>query len=365
MTALERGSIALVACGLWLAAPLPAEAAEAPGGSAWSERMTFEGDLRLRHEAIREEPGEDRDRERYRARLGIAVKLTESVEFGLRLATGDGDPVSTNLDFGESFSASNLRIDRAFLTWSATGDLEVVAGEMENPFFLAGDTALMWDSDFNPQGIAAKFERGSFFGRAGGFLLDYRADGVESRLYAAQAGVRFDVAGSTLSTGIGWFDFTDTANRAPLYGGDAEGNSVDLEGRYIYDYDIAEIFAQYESTVADWPITLFAEWTRNTRAATADVAYGFGVLLGKAEKARTAELSWEWRDTEADALVATFTDSDLADGRTDSSGHVVTGVYMLTDNISVGATLIFSEYGEFPGEPTDFDRFMFDVEFSF
>ena len=38
---------------------------------------------------------------------------------------------------------------------------------------------------------------------------------------------------------------------------------------------------------------------------------------------------------------------------------------MLTDSISVGATLIFSEYGEFLGEPTDFDRFMIDVEFSF
>jgi len=357
-------TLALVAASLWLAAPLAAEPA-GDAGDAWSERLTFEGDFRLRHEAIREEPGEDRDRERYRGRLGFDAELTDNLEFGLRLATGDGDPVSTNLDFGESVSVSNIRIDRAFLKWSATEELELVAGEMENPFFLAGDTSLMWDGDFNPQGIAGKFESGPFFGRAGGFLLDYRADGVKSRLYAAQAGVRFDVAGSTLSTGVGWFDFTDTANNSPLYGDDAKGNSVDMEGRYVYDYDIAEIFAQYESTVADWPLTIFAEWTRNTRATTADVAYSFGALLGKAEKARTGELSWEWRDTEADALVGTFTDSDLAGGHTDSSGHILTGAYMLTDNLSVGAMLIFSEYGEFQGVPTDFDRVMLDVEFSF
>ena len=362
MTAVVR-AMALVAASLWLAAPLAAEPA-GDAGRAWTERITFKGDFRLRHESIREEPGEDRDRERYRGRLGLDAKLTDNLEFGLRLATGDGDPVSTNLDFGESVSASNIRIDRAFLKWSATDELELVAGEMENPLFLAGDTSLMWDSDFNPQGIASKFESGLFFGRAGGFLLDYRDDGVESRLYAAQAGVRFDVAGSTLSTGVGWFDFTHTVNHAPLYG-DAKGNSVDIEGRYMYDYDIAEIFAQYESAIGNWPFTIFAEWTRNTRATTADVAYSFGALLGKAENARTAELSWEWRDIQADALVGTFTDSDLAGGRTDSSGHVVTGAYMLTDNMSVGATLIFSEYGEFQGEPTDFDRVMIDVEFSF
>src|SRR5690606_18283885 len=112
MTAFVRGSITLGASALCLVAPLPAEAAEDPGGAAWSERVTFDGDFRLRHEAIREEPGEDRDRERYRARFGIAAKLTENLELGLRLATGEGDPVSTNLDFGESFSAANIRIDR-------------------------------------------------------------------------------------------------------------------------------------------------------------------------------------------------------------------------------------------------------------
>ena len=363
MTAVVR-AMAFVAASLWLAAPLAAEPA-ANAGDAWSERITFEGDFRLRHEAIVEEPGEDRDRQRYRGRFGLSAKLTDKVEFGLRLATGDGNPASTNLDFGESFSASDIRIDRGYLKWAATDELELVAGEMKNPFFLTGDTALMWDSDVDPQGIAAKFESGPFFGRAGGFLLDYRADGVKSRLYAAQAGVTFDVAGSTVSAGVGWFDFTDIANNTPLYGDDAKGNSVDIEGRYIFDYDIGEIFAEYESTLGNWPLTVFAEWTRNTRAPPADTAYSFGASLGKAEKARSAELSWEWRDTEADALLAIFTDSNLADGRTDSSGHVFKGDYMLTDHVSVGATLIFSDYGEFRGEPTDFDRFMIDVAFGF
>lgn len=358
----SRG-LALLAAG---SLPLFAAAAEPAGNSAGgSERITLEGNLRLRHEAIREEPGQDRDSQRYRARFGFAAQLTDDLEFGLRLATGKGDPASENLDFGESLSASDIRIDRAYLRWSATSELEFVAGEMENPFFQAGDTPLMWDGDFDPQGIAASFESGSLFGRAAAFLLDYRADGVDSRLYAVQAGVSLDVQDSTLRAGVGWFDFTDTDGRAPLYGDDAKGNSVDVEGRYTNDYDIVEIFTEYETSVGARPVTVYAEWTQNTRAASAGTAYAFGASLGKAEKANTAELSWEWRDTEADALVAIFTDSDLGDGRTDSRGHVLEGAYMLTDYLSIGATLIFSEYGMSRGESTDFDRVMIDVEFSF
>lgn len=357
------GSVVLLANAVWLAAPASAEQA-GPGGQWW-ERLSPKGDFRLRHERIYEEPGADRDRERYRGRFGISARPTDGVEFGLRIATGNGDPASANLNFGDSFAASDVRIDRAYLAWSAAEGLDLIAGEMANPFFRAGDTALMWDSDVDPRGLAGKFQAGAVFGRAGGFLLNYRENSVESRVYGAQAGVELEVAGAALTTGVGWFDFTDTAGHTPLYGDDPQGNSVDLQGLYINDYDIAQVFAEYEFAIGNWPLVAFAEWTRNTRAALADTAYAFGASVGKAEEAGTAELSWEWRDTEADALVAIFTDSNLGDGRTDSSGHVLKGSYMLTDHVGFGATLIFSEYGEFAGTPTDFDRVMLDVEFSF
>src|SRR5690606_16382173 len=148
---------------------------------------------------------EARDSQRYRARFGFAARLTDDLEFGLRLATGEGDPTSENLAFGERLSASDIRIDRAYRRWSAPSERGSVAGEMENPFFQAGETALMWDGDFDPQGLAASFEAGSLFGRAGACLLDYRADGVDSRLYAVQAGISLDVQDSTLRAGVGWF----------------------------------------------------------------------------------------------------------------------------------------------------------------
>lgn len=348
-----------------IGAPAQAGTAETRGDSVW-ERVSLEGDLRLRYESIREEPGADDDRSRYRLRFGMSTELTDAVEFGFRFATGKGDPASANLNFGESFDLSNLRVDLAYLGWSASESVEVIVGKMKKPFVRVGDNALMWDSDLNPEGFAAKVESGVFFGRTGAFLLDWRADGIESWLYAAQAGAVFDVSdSSTLRAGVGWFDYTDIAGNTPLYDDDALGNSLDPSGRYLNDYDIVEVFSAYAWTIGNLPVVVFGEWARNTRAATAETAYVIGVNVGKAEGAKTAEWSWEWRDTEADALLGTLTDSDLADGMTDSRGHVFKGTYMLTNHVGLGGTLIFSEYGQFNGSPMDFDRLMLDVEFIF
>jgi hypothetical protein len=357
-----RGGWRLLACSACLAS----HAVSAEPASGWTEQVTLAGDLRLRYESIRKEPGADDDRGRYRARFGLRIDATDAVEFGIRLASGDGNPVSTNLTFGKSFSADNVRIDRAYVAWSVNDTLTLTAGKMKNPLTRVGDNPLLWDSDLNPEGVAASFASGRFAGTAGTFRLDDRDDGVESWLYAAQAEVEFDVSASTtLSAGIGWFDYTGVAGKAPLFGDDANGNSVDAAGNYLNDYDILEFFAEYESAVGHWPVTVFADWARNTRAARADTAWATGVIFGKAEEAGSAEWSWEWRDTEADALVGIFTDSDLADGNTDSHGHVLQGTYMLTGHVALAATLIFSEYGLIDDPHTDFDRVMLDIEFSF
>jgi hypothetical protein len=355
----------LFACGLCLAAPVTALSAE-PAIGWWAEHVSMHGDLRLRFESVRPDPGEDNDRGRYRGRLGITILASDAIEFEVRLATGDGDPVSTNLDFGESFSFDNVRIDRASAGWSANDSLQLVGGKMKNPLFRAGGTALIWDNDLSPEGLAARFDTGDFFATIGGFVLNDRNEGVESWLYAAQAGTEFAVSDSSaLTAGIGWFDFTDVVGNSALYGDDARGNSVDAAGNYLYDYDVLEAFAQYESVVGGWPVSVFAEWTQNTKAAIAGTAYAVGVNVGRADEAGAAEFSWEWRDTEADALVGILTDSDLADGNTDSRGHVLQGLYRVTERVAIAATFIFSEYGRVTEASTEFDRVMFDIEFSF
>ena len=122
-TLLLRRSLLPVGFGLAIVAgSVPAVAQEAYD-------ISFSADLRLRHESIRQQNDPDLQRERYRGRLGLTVATPGNLEWELRLATGDGDPVSTNLDFGEGFSLSDVHIDRASVSWSASDAAQIDIGK--------------------------------------------------------------------------------------------------------------------------------------------------------------------------------------------------------------------------------------------
>ena len=78
----------------------------------------FKGDFRLRYEySDRENGNEDRNRGRYRFRLGVVTKVNEKVNVGFALASGGGDPRSTNQTMGNSFETPDIRLDMAYATY--------------------------------------------------------------------------------------------------------------------------------------------------------------------------------------------------------------------------------------------------------
>lgn len=327
------------------------------------------GDVRVRYESIDVDPGADVSRERYRARLALDAGRSDFLALHVRFATGTGDPVSTNLNFGESFTSDDLQLDRAYLDWRATDAIRLFAGKMKNPLYRPGDTSLNWDSDWNPEGIAAAFRRDGESARTlATFAVFNLADqGSEhSRLFAWQAGRSWITRNeSELSVGAGYYDYTNTRGARPFYRGQPTGNTVDAAGNYVYDYDIVEVWLEYSFGVFGLPVGLFGDWGRNLEADRENRAYAIGVGVGKMENRGSFAASWAWHDTEADALIGTFTDSDVAGGNTDSRGHVLQVEYALTDRLVAGATLILSEFGQFSGQARDFDRVLLDLEFSF
>lgn len=104
--------------------------------------ISYSADLRLRHESIRQQTGPDKQRERYRARLGLTAATPGNLEWQLRLATSNGDPVSTNLNFCEGFSLSDIRIDRASVGWSPSDVLQLEIGKMANPLQRGANSGL-------------------------------------------------------------------------------------------------------------------------------------------------------------------------------------------------------------------------------
>ncbi len=332
----------------------------------WIDSIDWTGDLRLRYEGIDEAGEARRDRFRFRGRFGFASQLSDKVQFSARLATSDGDPVSTNLDFGNGFSSKDIAIDQVFVTWNALNDLDIAVGKMGRPWFRAGSNSLLWDSDLNPEGINATWSSGMLFASLGTFVVDERSDSDDSLLHSFQAGInkRFSEV-SRLVFSAAYFDYTNTIGNKPFYLDRPKGNSVDAAGNFIYDYDILEISTEYAAVLYDWPVLVYGVWAQNIAVDIQDTAFAVGFMVGLVEAPGNMQFSYAWYDTEADAVMGIFTDSDFGAGSTDSKGHFIKARYGLTKNIVLNATFIISEIEMFRNNPHDYDRVQLDIEFLF
>ena len=356
----------LLAAGAAALFSMPAFADDA--NSSWADRISLYGDLRLRYEDIDEEgdPGAERDRERGRARIGLKADVSSDVTVIMGLATGGDNPVSRNVTGDGGFTTKDIGIELMYVDWKATDQLSVFAGKMKNPLFRAGGVPLIWDGDLNPEGAAAAFASGMFFANAGLFSVEERSGADDSTLRALQGGIKTDIGDvGKLTAGLGYFEYTNTIGNEPFYNGSSKGNTVDVDGNYVYDYKNTEVFAQFDTELGDWPFQVYAHYTVNSEAPVEDTAYAFGAKFGSAKKQGTQQVSYTYQDIEADAVIGTFNDSDFGGGGTDASGHMIKYKYMLRDTISLGGTLFLNQIDRFQGTEHDFDRLQIDVEFKF
>ncbi|MET3964175.1 putative porin [Bradyrhizobium sp. S3.9.1] len=99
---------------------------------------------------------QDRNRFRFRARLGADVDLFDGFSAGLRIATGESSsPVSTNQTFGGNggnFSKYAVWLDRAFIKYQPMQDFVASVGRFDNPFW--SPTDLVWYKDIGFDGFA-------------------------------------------------------------------------------------------------------------------------------------------------------------------------------------------------------------------
>lgn len=341
-------------------------AAPAVAQEDWTDRINFKGDVRLRYEAIDEDGEEDRKRMRFRTRFGLGATVTDDVKFVFQLASGGDNPVSTNQTLDDGFSTKDIGIDLAYVDWKIRDGLNIYGGKMKNPLYRAGGVPLIWDGDLNPEGFALKYSESGFFGVVGGFSAEERSSTDDSLLFVAQAGYKFAVGeNASLTAGAGYFAYSDTIGNSPFYNGRSKGNSVDINGDYIYEYKNTELFAQFDTRMGDWPLKVYAHATQNSEASTEDMGYAFGAKVGSAKSDGAMEFSWTFQDIEADAVIGTFNDSDFGGGGTDSGGHLLKTKFAVSKKIFVGGTLFINEVDRFQGTEHDYNRLQLDVEFKF
>lgn len=180
-----------------------------------------------------------------------------------------------------------------------------------------------------------------------------------------QGGLKFDLEAGKLTTGVSYFDYTDTIGFEPFYDGSPKGNTVDENGDLVYDYNELEVFAQFDTKIGDWPLTVYGDWVQNQEVSIEDTAYTLGFVMGSAQEQGEYQFGLSYQDVEADAVIGTYADSDFGGGGTDVSGLMFKGQYALRKNVTLGLTLIDAEADEFAGNEHDYKRYQLDIEFKF
>jgi Putative porin len=348
------------------AAPTPAAAPAVEARVAVPPAVRFAGDLRYRHETINEQGEVERNRHRIRARFGVTADVTENVRLGLQLASGTDDPISANQNLDTGFNRKQLGIDRAFFTWAATDELTFTGGKFANPFFRPGNHHLIYDTDLNPEGLALRYARGDWFANYAGLWVEERGSANDSIMLGGQFGYRHTLDdGMRVTVGASYYDYLETQGRTPFWDGEPVGNRVDAAGNYLNDFNLAELFAELNLKAGERPVTVFADYVVNKEAAAADTGFALGASLGDVTKQGDWRIGYIYQDLEADAVVATFTDSDWAGGGTDGNGHVVEFNYGFRDRLVFGLRYYLNERGAEIGNEHDFNRLMADVVFNY
>ena len=149
---------------------------ELHGGEKWKlspalTELELYGDARVRYEYRGGRlPSDDpthpndwyeRERERYRVRLGLRGTVLDDWFFGIRLETSTSDR-STNMTFGAdsnngpfSKNDDSIAVGQAYLGYKGIRDFTFEGGRFAVPFVT---TSLLWDDDINVEGLAEQWK---------------------------------------------------------------------------------------------------------------------------------------------------------------------------------------------------------------
>ncbi len=151
----------------------------------WVKELKIYGDVRIRWQyddsnpqipraplQTDYSPTNQRNRWRFRLRLNADFKLTDNFFGGFGLQTNNAAD-SANQTFTQGFDNYGIYINKAFIGWTPTDGVTLIAGKQGNPFYT---TDLFWDPDIFPQGLVERIDFHKLFnlsfGEAPGLAKD-------------------------------------------------------------------------------------------------------------------------------------------------------------------------------------------------
>ena len=360
------------------------QAAAAP---AWTQRIRFGGDIRLRYERdlfdknnvpittltqgtdTRQQQNNfaDTNNYKYRVRVGAEMDVNDQLEAVVRLSTGNTtNPVSTNSILGTYFNKDNVLFDLAYLRWKPSEFITMYGGRIPNPWFYSD---LVWSRDLNFEGLALNVRKPlteslTSFLTAGAFPLQQvnpisNLDSQHSKwLFGGQVGLeKENHKGIAGTIGAAYYDFqniTGVLNSNPETPGATDWSVPLFQQRgntpFYIDHSnslkegLASEFREFNLTgnldIGLWDpyhIVLLGDFVKNfgfnendvaMRAGVSSnggIAYQFGLSVGHpvVEDFGKWKAYLYYKYLEDDSVVDAFTDPDFHLGGTNARGWIL------------------------------------------
>lgn len=307
----------------------------------WINTLKFKGDIRNRFETNDTDGKPQRERFRVRYRLGIIANPVEHIEIGAGLATGSGDPRSTNQSYDDAFSAKNINLSYAYGQFHY-GNFRAIAGKFD-PFddylFISND--LMWDSDIRPEGLSLNYNLDSTLGTTfinGGYWVLEEDKGSKSDPYMvyAQLGQKLSSGPYFATAAATWYSLEEveqTGATAAL--ADSNIGRESSASNSINQFRVAALNVEVGSKAlfnGHWKGSLFGNVLNNSKAKGADTAWSLGAKLGTGPWG----FKYMYADLDRNAVPDIFPDSDRFGGATNITSHELGVEYSFNSNVEVG-----------------------------
>ena len=375
--------------------PEPAQkpvAAAPVKAKSWTDYVTIKGDIRVREEVINDDSKKNssgehytRDRLRLRARIGAEAKL-EDLKAGIRISTGGADPISGNVTLGDGDQKKEIRLDAAYLDYSFVNDdsygLNAIGGKMNNPLINYGNDDLVWDSDFTPEGLAAKGRAGNdwltFLGNAEYLFIKDRDANPNLWGWVGQGAVQLAFVPEVSLTVGGSYsgyqnfqgsDVLDWENKNNSYGNSTTKGSISgstTNKAWASDFTPVMGFGNLDLWIWGVPVTLYGQALTNPKADANKNGFMGGISLGKAKNPKTFECGYSYAKLEKDATLGMWTDSDRWGGGTDGKGSRFYGKYQINKWMQCAVTFFLDKkYISDPAREADYNRLQIDLSAAF
>ena len=283
---------------------------------------------------------DNRNRARYRLRVGALVPVNDWFSAGFRLASGETENRSTNrsLGAGVDFDRDRFELDEAWLQLKLpleAAPTTVVFGKQSNPFLWKdkGKDYMTWDPDYSLEGLSVRTTAQptaqlGLFANAGYFVIEEARTTRDPHFLGLQVGATLQPSAQLALGGrVTWFSYGSlTGGSAPSFftRTGAFGNvALSEHADGSFDQIESSLFAR-AALSPEWPVLVHAHLAKNLDAGTIVGAgredLGWGVALEVGDAKQFALLGVGYYALEADFGPALYTDSDVVDGFTNREG---------------------------------------------